>query len=1078
MRRPRLVLVGAIVVIALLGAFGTTLGDKLEPASLRVPGSESARGFDLIHEHFGDSAGFAILLQGPRGQLDRQGPRLVAILKRDPKVTTLSPWDRGAGLEGLRRNGRTALILVDFHVPPREAMTTTVPHLERLLEQSVSSPVRARSASAMGIAKAIQDESAEVTRRGELIVAPFLLLVLLLVFRSPIAAAIPLAFGAMTVVGMRGLLSFVAGEVDVSGFALSIASMIGLALGVDYALLIVSRFRDELRAGRDPAEAATLTRMTAGRTTVFAGCTLLASISIAVLVVPGSLLLSLCLTVGVAVVLAVLCPWIAAPAVLVLLGHNIDRWQISRRREARPRWLAVSAAALRHPHAAALGTGLLLLLIAAPAASLASGPLSVEQLPADDPTRLDVEAIEDAVGGGWIAPSIVVVATDRGPITLPRRLAALNRWQTKVARSSGVETVIGPGEVAPEIAPLRRLGNNFLGRGRESERAAGMTESLERAGAGLARLHRGLGRASEGAHALTLGSGRAQQGAGLLDQGLSLVSSGGGRARRALERFSDGAHLLADGGRSAELGASVLTFSAEELSTDLGRRALPMASQLDEELAQTLAELPASQEAATVTVEKLQRAWQELGAMGIGAGDPRYPALSEALREALAAASGTDPVTSAPYADGYEGLPRELELITTQLRQLDAEAGSLRARLTSIEQSADLLRDLARKLEGGVGKLAGGNRRLAGGSDRIVDGATKLRAGLQRLDDGAGRLAAGLARLEGGNATLARGLSSAFHRSRPLVRGAHRVEVRVASGRRRLQRSSPGIFDSGYFVLSALDGVPADERRSVAQSVDLEEGGQAAKVIVIPSYALTDPAGEALNQRLRRQGAALAEEIGGEVAVTGARAHASDYSDMTTSRLPLLVLSITVFVFLVMVVILRALPLAGVAIALNLLTVAAAFGVLRLLFLVPEGWPLGGSSHIDPVSAAGIFGIVFGLSIDYSVFLLMRMRESWERDGDNEAAIAYGLTNTARVITGAATIMALVFSVFATAPIDNVTQFGVGLTAAVILDATVIRLVLLPTIMKLAGPRIWWLPRGLARWLPRLDVEGPKARIG
>lgn len=1069
---------GAIVVLALLGALGTTLGDKLEPTSLRVSGTESAQGFDMIHEHFGDSAGFAILLQGPPRQLDRQGPRLVAILRRDPKVTTLSPWDRGAGLEGLRRNGRTALILADFHVPLREATETSAPRLARLLERNVSPPVRARSASAVGIAKAIQDESVEVTRRGELIVAPFLLIVLLLVFRSPIAAAIPLVFGAMTVIGTRGLLALIAGEADVSGFALSIASMIGLALGVDYALLIVSRFRDELRAGRDPAEAAALTRATAGRTTVFAGCTLLASISIAVLVVPGSLLFSLCLTVGVAVVLAVLGPWIAAPAVLVLLGHNIDRWHIGRRRQARPRWLAVSAAALRRPYASALATGLLLLLVAAPAATLASGPVSIEQLPADDPTRLDVEAIEGAVGGGWIAPSIVVAATDRGPITLPRRLAALNRWQTKVAGWDGVETVIGPGQVAREAAPLRRLGNDFLGRSGESERQAGMVANLDRAAAGLVRLHRGLGRASEGAHALTLGSGRAQQGAGLLDQGLSLVSSGGGRARQALERFSHGAHLLADGGRSAELGASLLTFSSEELSTDVERQALPMARRLDEALARTLAELPASQQAATVTVEKLQKAWQELGAMGIGAGDPRYPALSEALREALAAASGTDPVTSAAYADGYEGLPRELESLTAQLRQLDAEASSLLARLAGIEESAELLRDLARRLEGGVGKLAGGNRRLAGGSDRIVDGATRLRVGLQRLDDGAGRLAAGLTRLEGGNAALARGLSSAFHRSRPLVQGAHRVEVRVAAGRRRLQRRSPGIFDSGYFVLSALDGAPARERRGVGQVVDLKGGGQAAKVVVIPSHALADPAGDSLNERLRRQSAALAEQIGGKVAVTGARAQARDYSDRTTTRLPLLVLSITVFVFLVMVAILRALPLAAVAIALNLLTVAAAFGMLRLLFLVPEGWPLGGSSHIDPVSAAGIFGIVFGLSIDYSVFLLMRMRESWERDGDNEAAIAYGLEHTARVITGAATVMALVFSVFATAPIDTVTQFGVGLMAAVILDATVIRLVLLPTIMKLAGPRIWWLPAGLARWLPKLDVDGARAGIG
>ena len=108
-----------------------------------------------------------------------------------------------------------------------------------------------------------------------------------------------------------------------------------------------------------------------------------------------------------------------------------------------------------------------------------------------------------------------------------------------------------------------------------------------------------------------------------------------------------------------------------------------------------------------------------------------------------------------------------------------------------------------------------------------------------------------------------------------------------------------------------------------------------------------------------------------------------------------------------------------------------------------------------------IFGVVFGLSIDYAVFLLVRMKERYDRDGDHPAAVEFGLEKTARVITGAAAIMMAVFIAFAGAPIATVSQLGIGLTVAVLLDATVVRIVLLPALMLLIGERVWWLPRPL-----------------
>jgi RND superfamily putative drug exporter len=170
------------------------------------------------------------------------------------------------------------------------------------------------------------------------------------------------------------------------------------------------------------------------------------------------------------------------------------------------------------------------------------------------------------------------------------------------------------------------------------------------------------------------------------------------------------------------------------------------------------------------------------------------------------------------------------------------------------------------------------------------------------------------------------------------------------------------------------------------------------------------------------------------------------------------------------VVVLRALPLAAIAVGLNLATVAVAFGILTLLFNVPEGWPLGGHTYVDAVGATAIFGVVFGLSYEFAFFLLSLMRQRYLQHCDNAAGIEFGLPKSARVITGAAAIMMAVFIAFAGAPIATVSQLGVGLTVAVLLDATVVRIVLLPALMLLLGDRVWWLPRPLERVLPRLNV--------
>jgi len=328
-----------------------------------------------------------------------------------------------------------------------------------------------------------------------------------------------------------------------------------------------------------------------------------------------------------------------------------------------------------------------------------------------------------------------------------------------------------------------------------------------------------------------------------------------------------------------------------------------------------------------------------------------------------------------------------------------------------------------------------------------------------------------------GTSQLERGLAEGFSRSYPIQSGLRRASVRITvQGARlkrqttRLRRTSPGIFDSGYFVLSALDGTRGRLHEAASEAVNLNGGGQAARFLVTSRYGFASDGSVELNKKLEDEAKALGEKADVEAGVAGGTATLNTYTRVTRERMPYVIAAITIATFLVLVLVLRSLPLAAIAVGLNLMTVGVAFGVLTLLTNVPEGWPLGGRTYVNAVGATMIFGVVFGLSIDYAVFLLVRMREHFDRHGDNAAAVQFGLERTARVITGAAVIMMAVFIAFAGAPVQTVSQLGIGLTVAVLLDATVVRIVLLPALMLLIGERVWWLPRPLQRALPRLNV--------
>ncbi len=214
-----------------------------------------------------------------------------------------------------------------------------------------------------------------------------------------------------------------------------------------------------------------------------------------------------------------------------------------------------------------------------------------------------------------------------------------------------------------------------------------------------------------------------------------------------------------------------------------------------------------------------------------------------------------------------------------------------------------------------------------------------------------------------------------------------------------------------------------------------------------------------------------------EVAVTGQTASSKDWNDAMKSSVPVVFAFVLGFAFLLLLVTFRSVVIAAKAIVMNLLSVAAAYGLLVAVF--QWGW---GENLLDFNANGGIaswlpmflFVILFGLSMDYHVFILSRIREYFDRGLDTEHAIAAGIRSTAGVVTSAAVVMVFVFGVFALMPIIDMKEMGIGLAAAVLIDATIVRAVLLPATMKLLGNWNWYLPTWL-EWLPRLEHERPAA---
>jgi uncharacterized membrane protein YdfJ with MMPL/SSD domain len=313
---------------------------------------------------------------------------------------------------------------------------------------------------------------------------------------------------------------------------------------------------------------------------------------------------------------------------------------------------------------------------------------------------------------------------------------------------------------------------------------------------------------------------------------------------------------------------------------------------------------------------------------------------------------------------------------------------------------------------------------------------------------------------------------------------------------KRVEAAFPGANSPAEVVVKAADvtsprvaaAIERLQKQALASGVarpPIDVDFNPAKTVAVVSIPLAGSgAGDARSEHalaeLRRIVRSTFAPVGAQAAVGGEIAGSHDFNATLKSHMPIVFVFVLVLAFLLLLVTFRSLVIALKAVVLNLLSVAAAYGLLVIVFQHGAGESLLGFHSTGSIVSwlpLFLFVVLFGLSMDYHVFILSRIREAYDRGSSTDEAIAHGVRSTAGVVTAAATVMVFVFAIFGTLSQVSLKELGVGLAAAVLIDATIVRGVLLPATMKLLGEANWYLPRQL-QWLPRLTRQPePRERL-
>jgi len=443
------VLVSTIAAVAAAGVWGLGVFTQLSEGGYNDPGSESARAAEVVRAELGAQGGDVVVIYTPAagGSIDDAalGQRIEARLRALPpaSVTAVSSYWPGKVRQYAAADGSRAVAVLTLAGDDEGAKLEAYRTIDDKLSVA-GAGTQLAGAAPLGDASATR--STRDLALAEAVSLPIVLILLLVIFGSLVAAMLPVLVGGCAVLGSLGVLHAVAGSHDVNSFAVNVASLLGLGMAIDYGLFMVGRFREELDFGRTPAAAVTRTVATAGRTVVFSATLLMIALA-GLLLFPQGFLQSLAYGGLAAVALAAVLSLTLLPALLAVLGHRVDKLpvRLPRRRDARPAgtgWARLAGLVLRRPVLLALPILVGLLVLAAPIGGVRFGENDERVLPASDPARQAVEALKADFPTLSTSGIQVVLRGTRGA---PPPASAGKTLAEAVRRVPGITTVTAAG---------------------------------------------------------------------------------------------------------------------------------------------------------------------------------------------------------------------------------------------------------------------------------------------------------------------------------------------------------------------------------------------------------------------------------------------------------------------------------------------------------------------------------------------------------------------------------------------------------------------------------------------------------
>jgi uncharacterized membrane protein YdfJ with MMPL/SSD domain len=980
-RRALVVVLVWACVVAGVGAAWLTLGARTSN-DIRLPGTETQAATDFLAREFapqqnGQSPVVFHLAQGSLAEPAAKRAVLESIrrMRALPHVTSVTgPFQRGARSMLLSEDEKTAVAQVLLDVNGGQVTRALASDVVAAAQPARDAGIQVEAGGVLGIRL-----SEENSRRSEMIGLAAGIVILAITFGALVAAGMPILTAIVALLTGLGLIGLLGHVVDIPVVAPTLATMLGLGVGIDYALFIVFRYRDELHRGEEVREALARAMATSGSAVVFAGVTVIIAL-LSLLVAQVPILGAMGYASALAVLVAVLTAITFLPAVLALVGRRIDSLRLPWRRSAQLApaadniWARWAGAVTRHPWIALIGALAVLLPLAAPTLTLILGQEDTGAWPASTTQRRAFDLISAGLGPG--ANGRLLVAARFSPAAEPS--AAYTEKRARAERlAQGLKTDAKRLESQGEAA--RRRGDAL-----KAEKA-----TLVSRGAAL--------KAQQAALQV--------KGAPLLAQKQKLLA-----ARQQL--LAEKARLTAQG--------QVLTAKSQALAAK-GRALAAQGRQLQAEIVAVQAKI----------------------------------------------AQTTDPVELARLQAQLASLVQQLQAVQLEVLAVQRQAAALQKQGAALKKQGAALERRGKRLAAQGAALQAQSAGLTAQGDALKAQAASLTADGAALKKRAVRLERDAAALKREKRRLERRAARARSLKDDLVRMLTDAGGQPRATDPRLVRLQD--------ALAAAQGV-----ESVAPP-RVNESGSAA---VFAIQAATRPADPLTADLVRRLRATVVPGATGAVGVTayvgGVTAAYDDLASLISSRLPLVIGVVLALSFVVLLVAFRSVLVPLKAILCNLLAVGAAFGILTAFYQWGWGLPLIGldnAYHTVPIASYVpliMFAVLFGMSTDYEVFLISQIFHAHAEGMDTHEAVRTGVGSSARVITAAAIIMVTVFASFVLTSDPIIKEFGVGLSIAILLDATIVRLVIVPATMVLLGEWNWWLPRWL-HWLPRVDLPDEDA---